>query len=109
METETTETNGKSKSALYFLQKEFEATAKAPTDAIVKSCKKDLLEALSAVDKARAAVDAAQGKADEVSLRVIKLCGANQPLQLGGDVGLVTPTARGDRVFYKRVGQKDAL
>jgi len=109
MENGTTETNGKSKSALFFLQKEFEATGKPPTDAIVKSCKKELLEALSAVDKAKAAVDAAQVKADEVSLKVVKLCGANQPLQLGGDVGLVTPTARGDRVFYKRVGQKDAL
>jgi len=64
---------------------------------------------MAAVEKAKAAVEAAQVTADEVALKVVKLCGANQPLQLGGEIGLVTPTARGDRVFYKRVGQKDAL
>ena len=82
-----------------------EAGEKLPAKAELDKLKKEMLAAELAVDAAEEAVNVARDAKDAVALKAMKLCGTKQPLNIGGDIGVVSPTARGERAFYKRIQQ----
>lgn len=102
--------NGKKASALVAIHNEWKSNGgKVPTGKALENLKDKLRAAYEAEDKAAEALEAARAKREAVSIEVMKACGTRQPLQLGGEIGMVTPSARNERVFYKRLNQQDAI
>jgi hypothetical protein len=55
------------------------------------------------------ALEAAREAKSKAALQAMQLLGAKTRINLEGDIGVVSPSARGDRVFYKRASDSDTV
>lgn len=121
MSTETTtETNGTTTapkpSPLVAIRAKFEADGgkfkdgkPVPTTAQLKSAKvagKELVEAVTAVERAEAALDAAKGKVYDTSQKVMEATGGVS-VTIGGRE--LIPMAKGERVYFRGAGNRASV
>lgn len=103
------ESNGTEKTALEKIHEEWVAKgSKRPSDKDIAQLKKAIAEAEKEVTEYEQAVAEARARRDKVHAKALAALGTKTKLDVPG-VGILTPSGRGDRAFYKKQGAIDTV